>query len=267
MALSGPGGRVTYKIVPGWCLQGSAFEDNSSAATNYGDRFGIGTSPGAQLLGEIGQRSEVSSASYPSNLEAGLEWNTRQGRSNLKGTGAPAIALLQAADYPGGVIFLQGQKVLWRGAPRNGLIPLSPPANVALYGSLDVSVDKPQPIDMDAMIGVNLTGFIPGPPFDALGLRTRYQRLSQVEADGESFRQLVVGRGPAQARDGFAFEPVGNIQVTPAFAVRPIVEHFVNSDNYYQPAPVPGRPRDGIEAELFAAISIGRLLGTSVKPF
>ncbi len=263
------GGRVTYKIVSTWYVQGGAFEDNYPAATNYGDRLGVGSSPGAQLLGEIGQRSEFSNAAYPSNFEAGFEWNTRHGASNLKGTGAPAIAFLQAANYPGGgVIFLQGQKVLWRGAPRNKLIPLSPPANIALYGSLDVSVDKPQPIDMDAMIGFNFTGFIPGRPFDALGLQTRYQRLSQVEADGESFRQRVtVGPGPAQSRDGFAFEAVGNIQLTPAFAIRPIVEYFVNPDNYYPPAPVPGRPRDGIEAGLFAVVSIGRLLGTSVKPF
>ena len=117
------------------------------------------------------------------------------------------------------------------------------------------------------MAGVNFTGFIPGRPFDALGLQARYQRLSQVEADAENFRQRLLARlPPGQQRDGFAFEVVGNIQLTPAIAFRPIVEYFVNPDNYYPPAP-PGRPHDGFEIGFFTAISLGRLLGTSTKPF
>ncbi len=258
------GGRATYKLTPTWYVQGGAFEDNYRAATNDGDRFNTRYSSGAQILGEVGHRSEFSNAAYPSNLEVGLEWNTRSGRSNLKGTGAPAAPLLQVANYPGGgVIFLQGQQVLWRGPARK----VGPPTNIAVYGSLDTSVDKPQPIDLDAMIGVNFTGFIPGRPFDALGLQTRYQRLSQIEANGESRRQrILAGPGPRQSRDGFSFEAVGNIQVTPAIAFRPIVEYFVNPDNYYPPAP-PGRPHDGFEAGIFAVVSLGRLLGTSIKPF
>lgn len=156
--------------------------------------------------------------------------------------------------------------MVWRGAQRD----VGPPANVALYGSFQASVDKPQPIDLDVMAGVNLTGFVPGRPFDALGLQARYQRLSQVEADAETRRQRLLIRGgrngPEQPRDGFAFEVVGNIQLTPAIAFRPIVQYFVNPDNYYPPAP-PGRPRDGFEAGFFAVVSLGRLLGTSLKPF
>jgi porin len=263
------GGRATYKFAPTWYVQGGLFEDNYAAATSYGDRLGIGRSPGAQILAEVGQRSEFSNAAYPSNLEAGVEWNTRDGRLNLKGTGAPAIPLLQRPNYPGGgVVFLQGEKVVWRGAGHPGSVPLAPPTNIALYGALNVSVSKPQPIDMDATAGVILTGFVPTRPFDALELQAKYQRLSQVEADGESRKQLITaGRGPSQNRDGFAFEAVANLQVTPAFAIRPLVEYFVNPDNYYPPAPIPRRPRDGIEAGLFAVVSLGRLLGTSAKPF
>lgn len=261
------GGRATYKLTPTWYVQAGAFEDNYYSAVNYGNRFGIGPAPGAQILAEIGQRSDFTNDPYPSNFEAGFEWNTRTGRLNLKGTGAPANALLQPANYTGGgVFFTQGQKVLWRGAQRD----VGPPANVALYGSFQASVDKPQPIDMDVMAGVNLTGLVPGRPFDALGLQARYQRLSQVEANAETRRQRLLIRGgrngPEQPRDGFAFELVGNIQVTPAIAFRPIVEYFVNPDNYYPPAP-PGRPRDGFEVGFFAVVSLGRLLGTSLKPF
>ncbi len=261
------GGVATYKLTPTWYVQGGAFEDNYYSAVNYGNRFGIGPAPGAQILAEVGQRSEFSNAAYPSNFEAGFMWNTRTGRLNLKGTGAPAIPLLQAANYPGGgVIFLQGLQTVWRGAQR----PVGPPANIGIYGSLSASVDKPQPIDMDAMVGVNFTGFIPSRPFDALGLQARYQRLSQVEAAGQTRRQRLLIRGgrfgPEQPRDGFAFEAVGNIQLTPAIAFRPIVEYFVNPDNYYPPAP-PGRPRDGFEAGFFLVASLGRLLGTSLKPF
>ena len=261
------GGRATYKFAPTWYVQGGAFEDDFYSAVDRGNAFGDSRSTGAQILAEIGQRSEFSNAAYPSNLEAGFEWNTRTGRSNLKGTGAPANTLLQVANYPGGgVIYMQGQKVLWRGVGR----AVGPPASVAVYGSLDVAVDKPQPIDMDTMAGFNFTGFVPGRPFDALGIQARYQRLSQIEADGETRRQRLLIRGgrngPEQPRDGYALELVGNIQVTPAIAVRPIVQYFINPDNYYPPAP-PGRPQSGFEAGVFAVVSLGRLLGTSVKAF
>ena len=39
---------------------------------------------------------------------------------------------------------------------------------------------------MDALTGVNFTGFIPGRPFDALGLQVHYQRLSAIEANFET---------------------------------------------------------------------------------
>ncbi len=258
------GGRATYKFRPTWYVQGGAFEDNFVAATQYGDRLGTGVSRGAQLLAEVGHRSEFFNARYPSNFEAGFEWNTRTGRLNLKGTGAPALPLFQRANYSGGgVIFIQGQQVVWRGARGR----LGPPANIAIYGSFDPSVDKPQPIDLDALVGVNFTGFIPGRPFDALGLQTRYQRLSQVEADGETFKQRLLARlRGSQSRDGFSFEAVGNVQVIPGFAIRPIVEYFVNPDDYYPPAP-PGRPHDGFEAGFFAVVQLGPFLGTSLKPF
>ncbi len=262
------GGRATYKVTPTWYVQGGAFTDNYAVAARNGNPFSTSASNGAQILAEVGQRSEFSNAAYPSNFELGIEYNTRYGRTNLKGTGAPANTLLQAANYPGGaVLFTQGLKTVWRGAQRD----VGPPANIAVYGSLDVSAAKPQPIDLDAMAGVNFTGFVPSRPFDVLGLQARYQRLSQVEANGETRRQRLLtgprGRfGPEQPRDGFAFEVVGNIQVTPAIAFRPIVQYFVNPDNYYPPAP-PGRPRDGFEAGFFAVVSLGRLLGTSLKPF
>jgi len=259
------GGRATYKLTPTWYAQVGAFEDNYRTATNYGSRvFATNQSSGAQILAEIGQRSEFSNDRYPSNLELGLEFNTRTGRSNLKGTGAPAIPLLQRPNYPGGyVAYFQGLKTIYRGPGRD----VGPPQNIAVYGSFDVAADSPQPIDFDAMAGVNFTGFIPGRPFDALGIQAKYQQLSKAEGDSETLRQrILLGPGPRQRRNEFAFEAVANIQVTPAIAFRPIVQYFVNPDNYYPPAP-PGRPRDGFEVGLFAVVSLGRFLGTSVKPF
>lgn len=117
------------------------------------------------------------------------------------------------------------------------------------------------------MIGVNFTGFIPGRPFDALGVQAKYQQLSKAEGDSESLRQrIVVGPGPRQRRNEFAFEIAANIQLTPAIAFRPNVQYFVNPDNYYPPSARPGRPKDGFEAGFFAVVSLGRLLGTSLKP-
>lgn len=114
---------------------------------------------------------------------------------------------------------------------------------------------------------MSFTGFVPGRPLDAIELQFRYQELSQIEAANKSLRQLrTAGRGPAQPRDSYKFEAVGNIQVTPAVAFRPILEYHINPDNYYSPAPHPGRPHDGVEAGFFAVVSLGRFLGTSVKP-
>ena len=107
-------------------------------------------------------------------------------------------------------------------------------------------------------------------------IQARYQRLSQVEAKQESFRETIFSilqhrfsdLGSTQPRDGWAYEAVGNIQVTPAIAFRPVVEYFVHPDNYYPPSATrPGRPTSGFEAGFFAVVSIGRLLGTSLKPF
>ncbi len=50
-----------------------------------------------------------------------------------------------------------------------------------------------------------------------------------------------------------------------AIFFRLLVQYFVNPDNYYPLAPA-GRPKDGIEVGFFAVASLGRLLGTSLKP-
>ncbi len=261
------GGRATYKVTPTWYLQAGAFEDNYRTSVGTASRiFGTNQSSGAQILAEIGQRSEFSNDPYPSNLELGLEYNTRTGRTNVKGTRAPAtILLLQRPNYPGGgVIYFQGLKTIYRGAARD----VGPPANIAVFGTFNYAVDKPQPFDLDALIGVNFTGFIPGRPFDALGVQARYSQISQAEANSESLRETILaGRGPRQRRNGFGFELIGNIQVTPAIAFRPLVEYFVNPDEYYPPSSRPGRAKDGFEAGFVAVVSLGRLLGTSLKPF
>ena len=156
------GGPATYRLTPTCYLQVGAFEDKYRTAVNYGNCiFATDQSSGAQILAEYGQRSEFSNDPYPSNLEAGFEWNTRTGRTNIKGTAAPAIPLLQRPNYPGGVIFFQGLKTIYRGAARD----IGPPQNIAVYGAFNYAVDKPQPFDLDAMIGVNFTGFVPGRPW------------------------------------------------------------------------------------------------------
>ncbi len=266
------GGRATYRITPTWYVQAGAFEDNYRYAVNYGDRFGTNKATGAQILGEVGYRSEFSNAAYPANLEVGFEWNTSpygDRTANNKGTAAPIIRPITSAGpfAGGGVIFAQGQKVFYRGParPEGG-----PPFNIALYGSLDTSVDKPQAIDFDMLAGVNVTGFVPGRPLDAFGLQFKYQRLSAIEQARETLVQRIVGHlDGTQSRNGYAIELVGNVQFTPAISVRPIVEYFIHPDNYYGP-PAAGRyqrPQSGFEAGVFAVVSLGRLLGTSTKPF
>ena len=258
------GGRATYKLSPYWYTQVGAFEDNFRRATNFPEAFGTHLSSGAQLLGEVGYRSDFSNSAYPANLEVGFEWNTRYGYSNAKGSPAPASPRLTAADYPGGgIIYMQGLQTLWRGSSTGNI----PPANLTVYGSFNVAVDKPQPVDLDAIVGLNFTGFIPGRALDALGVQARYQRLSQVEASFESAaHNRFAGPGPSQNRSAFAFEVVGNIQATNSIAFRPLVEYFVNPDNLGNVS-LKRRPSDGVEVGLFTVVSLGRLLGTSTKPY
>ena len=257
------GGRATYKLSPTWYAQVGAFEDNFIRSTTYPFAFGTRNSSGAQILAEVGYRTEFTTAAYPANLEVGVDYNTRSGYSNAKGAPAPATRFTTAANYPGGgILYAQGLQTIWRGAPNSG----GPPANINVYGSFDVAVDKPQPIDLDAIIGTNFTGLIPRRPFDALGLQAHYSRLSQVEAGFETrAHNRFVGPGPSQSRDGFGFEVIGSVQATPAVAFRPFVEYFVNPDNLGDVRL--GRPKDGLELGLFTVVALGRLLGTSTKPF
>ncbi|WP_428374254.1 carbohydrate porin [Lichenicoccus sp.] len=245
-------------------MQGGSFEDNYFRAVYNPDNFGDDGAAGAQIIGEVGYRSEFSNAAYPANFELGAEWNTRTGVANVRGAAVLATPQNEATDYPGGgVLFFQGQQVLWRGAkPAYG-----PPANIALYGSIDASVDKPQPIDMDAIAGVNFTGLIPGRQFDALGLQVHYQRLSAIEANYESsIQDIFAGPGPKQSRNGFVFEVVGAFAPVPWLRLNPTVQYFVHPDNLFDPAQA-RRPSDGVEAGIFAVIPFGPLLGTSNKPF
>ena len=257
------GGRATYRLTPFWYVQAGAFEDDYLNSTNYQLAFGDRRAAGAQILAEVGYRSEFSNSAYPANLEAGVEYDTRTGYFNGKGSPAPASRFTTAADYPGGAVFyVQGLQTIWRGANKPG----GPPTNVNVYGNFSVSADKPQPIDLDAIAGVNFTGFIPGRPLDALGLQAHYQRLSTIEAAFETAEHdRFVGRGPSQKRDGFAFEAVASIQVTPAISFRPIAEYFIDPDQIGNPTL--GRAKSGAEFSLFTVVSLGRLLGTSAKPF
>ena len=258
------GGRVNYHLTPAWYLQGGVYEDNYNHAVRNAYELGTSGATGVRFLAELAYRSEFNTARYPANLEVGLEWNTRRGYSEIKGVGAPATPLNSASPYSGGkVLYAQGLRVVWRGADRPG----APPANVALYGAVDATVDRPQPIDADAIAGVNLTGFVPGRPFDAVGLQVHYQRLSEIEAARETRAELALaGPGPGQARSGYAFEAIGNVQLTPAIALRPIVEYMLRPDAYYLPNQN-ARPHDGFEVGAFAVISIGPLLGSSRKTF
>ncbi len=261
------GGIVNYHFTPKWYVQGGIFQENTERAIVNPNIFGTAFSTGFQSLAEIAYRSEFYNAAYPANLEAGVEGSTRHGYAiynNVKGGIPIATSRDEATDYPGGgVFFFQGQKILWRGDRR----PDGPPPNIALYGSADASFDKPQPVDLDAEAGLNFTGFIPGRPFDAVGIQARYQRLSAIEANFETrLQDHFAGPGPRQSRDGYAFEVVANFQGTPWLAIRPSIQYDVDPDNLFDPAQ-PRRPSDGFVAALSATVSLGRLLGTSNKPF
>ena len=257
------GGRATYKLTSQWYLQTGAFEDNFRGATTYPGAFGDRYASGVQILGEIGYRTEFFDAA-PRNFELGFEWNTRTGYSNVKGLPFTANAFDTAADYPGGgIIYAQGLQTLWHGAPRKG----GSPPSINIYGSIDVAVDKPQPIDLDAMAGFNFTGFIPGRPFDATGIQVKYLRLSQIEANFETRNHdIFAGSGSSQPRDGFQFELIQNIQMTNSISIRPLAEYILTPDNTGN-STLGRRPSSGFQLGLFTVLELGPFLGTSNKPF
>ena len=259
-------GKASYKLTSAWYLQGAAFEDNYKGVVKNGWKLGTGAAPGAQIIGEVGYRTEFRTEAYPANLEAGFVWNTRTGYSNTKGTSAVASRLDTAADYPGGGVFaLQGAKVLVRGPARPGLSP----ANLQVYGQLDAAVDKPQPFDLDASAGLNLTGYIPFRPSDIVGLQARYLRLSAVEAAFETQEHADLNRGVfagTQQRDAFQFEASYQIQVTNYATLSLFGQYYVNPDDYEVPF-VNHVPQNGFAVATLLRIPLGPLLGTSANPF
>ncbi len=258
------GARATYHLTPLWYLQGGAFEDNFRRAVTNGTDFNVAGATGAQVIAEAAYRSEFAEEAYPANLEAGVEYNSSAGGGNIKGTIAPFNANETAANYRGGgVIFFQGKKVIWRGvAPHD-----APPANLAVYGSVNAAVDKPQPFDFDAFLGVNYVGFLPRHPFDGLGFQVHYQRMSQIEASFESrIETSFSGRPITQPRDGYAFELIGNIGLTRWAVFEPFVEYITAPDSY-EFAFHPDKPKDGFIGGAYLTVSIGNLLGTSRRPF
>ena len=257
------GGRANYHFTPAWYLQAGAFQDDYRRAVNHDFRLGTTESSGAQILAEIGYRTEFATASYPANLEAGFEWNTSTGLNNIKGTGATALPGRTGANYPGGgVIFLQGLQTVWRGPDRAA----APPQNISLFGYVNPAVDKPQPLDLDALAGINLTGFVPGRPRDVAAFQVKYQRLSAVEAAFETASEARAGqRSGSQPRDAVQFELLDRIVVTPWLSVTGSAQYIANPDNYENPRQ--RRPHDGWAVGTFATVAFGPLLGTSQKPF
>ena len=258
------GGRTTYHFTPAFAVQGAAFMDSFFRASNHPDALGDEDASGVQTFGSLEYRTEFTTAAYPANGELGLEWNTRHGPSNIKGAAGFYNGRNAASDYHGGgVLFMQGQKVVWRGARGH----FGPPPNIALYGALNVSLDKPQPFDLDSVAGVNFTGLVPRRPFDAIGLQFHYQRLSAIEANYETrVQNIFAGPGPNQQRDAYSFELVANIQALPWLSFRPFAQAFINPDAYYNNGQK-SRPVNGFEYGFYGIIPIGRLRGTSTKPF
>ena len=256
--------RAAYHLTPTWFLQGGVYEDIYIRPTDNGYPLGATSASGAIALGEVNYRSEFENARYPANMELGFLYDSRSGQTNLKGSGVPYVAAVDGPNYGNaGVFYFQGQKVLWRGAA----VPKARPANIAIYGSVDAAVQKPQPIDMDAIVGMTFTGFIPGRLSDVFGVEIHYQRLSAAEANHETQNQmLAAGPGQPQSRNNYGFETTASIAITRSLSIAPYVQYFVHPDGYVVSL-LPRRPSDGFITGATLILSIGRFLGTSKKPF
>ena len=259
-------GKATYKLTGAWYLQSAVFEDNYLQAVKYGWTFGDRSAPGVQLINEFGYRTDFSTEYYPANLEAGLVWNTRRGYNNQKGTGVLASPSTTAADYKGGgVIVLQGAT-----GPRARPDPVRmPPVNLQAYDQVDVALDKIRtPFDLDASVGLNLTGGIPFRPSDILGIQARYLRLSALEAAFETAAHTLVNGGRfagTQSRDAFQFEASYQIKVTRYATLSLYGQYYLHPDDN-EVAVVNHVPASGFEAGTLLRIPLGPLLGTSSNP-
>ena len=259
-------GKATYHLTPFWYLQAGAFEDDYRDEVKEGWKFGDSRASGAQILAEVGYRSEFNTEAYPANLEAGFEWNTRTGYSNTKGTGNNALRTTSATDYAGGgVIYWQGAKVIYRGPAATA--PGNSPQNIQVYSQADFAVDQPQPINLDILAGVNFTGFVPCRPNDILGVQARGVQLSSVEAGFETREHTLLNRGRyvQQPKTGLQLEAMYQLTF-PYATVTAYGQYYANPDDYEVPF-VNHIPYNGAEAGFVLRIPLGPLLGTSNKPF
>lgn len=101
---------ATYHFTTKWYVQAGAYQANFYRAVYNNFNLGAGSSSGAQVLGELGYRSEFNNASYPANFEIGNEFNTAgHGYYNIKATGVLASSRNTATAYAGGgVVFFEG---------------------------------------------------------------------------------------------------------------------------------------------------------------
>ena len=162
------------------------------------------------------------------------------------------------------MIYFQGAKAVWRGpATQPGL----PPRGLQLYSQIDVSVDKPQPLDADASVGANLTGPLPFRPADILGLQARYLLPSKVEANLETDVHTLLNRhhfAGTQSRDAFLFEGSYQIQATRYATLSLYGQYFEHPDDCDVPF-VNHVPENGFAAGALVRVPLGPALGTGSK--
>ena len=260
-------GRASYHLTSLWYLQAGAFADDYRDEVKTGWRLGSPRATGAQLLAELGYRSEFNTERYPANLELGAEWNTRSGYGNVKGTGNNATSRTTAANYPGGgVMFFQAAKVLYRSPTEPA--PGVPPTNIQVYSQADVAVDHPQPFNLDLLVGVNFTGFVPFRPADIIGLQARGVQLSAVEADFETREHTLLNRGRTvqQPRSELQLEAMYQATLGPYATLTGYVQYYTHPDDYEVPF-VNHVPSNGAIVGVSLKLALGPILGTSLKPF
>ena len=62
-------------------------------------------------------------------------------------------------------------------------------------------------------------------------------------------------------------EAIDRVVVNDILSFSPLVEYFINPDNYFFPMIYHSKPKSGLMVGLYASVALGPLLGTSRKPF
>ncbi|WP_158811735.1 carbohydrate porin [Beijerinckia sp. L45] len=263
------GARAAYNITPALYVQAGAYEDNPDAEAEHGFNFAATKSTGAILLGEVGYKTDYTTAKYPERVEAVGFYNTSTVADPYFTTTGQSAALnpgqpLRMNTGDGGFV-LDAIKTVWRAD--GGLTDNLHPTALAAYASVSAPVTSGALVSMESYVGLTLLAPFQSRPFDTFGAKIHFTQLSNREqAYLQDSNIAAGGSGYTKSRNGIEFELSSHHQIASYLAINTTIQYFANNNNFYNPASTVAS-RDGFYFGMDAAVPIGAILGLSSQPY